>query len=141
MKKAIALFFICFCALRIFSQEIPAVKITDVIKMIDTSNSPLVINFWATWCVPCIEEIPWFENQVSFYKEKGVKLILVSLDFKEDYPAGIKSFIQKKKYTSEVMWLNETDANYFCSMIDKAWQGSIPASLFVDKTKNYRHFV
>lgn len=124
-----------------FSQQIPAVKMDDVVKIIDTSNVPLVINFWATWCQPCIHEIPWFEKQVELYKNKKVRLILVSLDFPEDHPQKLKKFINKNKYRSEVLWLSETDADSFCPKIDQKWEGSIPATLFVNRSKNYRHFV
>ena len=123
------------------AQEVPSVKMNDVVKMIDTSNGPLVINFWASWCVPCINEIPFFEKQVELYKKKNVKLILVSLDFKEDYPEKLKAFVAKNKYASQVLWLSETDADSFCPKIDKEWEGAIPAALFVNQAKNYRHFV
>ncbi len=125
---------------RSFAQEIPSVKMDDVVKMIDTSSTPLVINFWASWCIPCINEIPFFEKQVELYKEKGVKLILVSLDFKEDYPQKLEAYITKSKYRSQVVWLSETDADSFCPKIDKQWEGAIPATLFINRAKNYRHF-
>ena len=123
------------------AQEIPAVKMEDVVKMIDSSSGPLVINFWASWCVPCINEIPFFEKQVELYENKNVKLILVSLDFKEDYPQKLQTFVIKNKYASKVQWLSETDADSFCPKIDKEWEGAIPATLFVNRAKNYRHFV
>ena len=83
-----------------FSQQIKKVKIGDVLKMIDTSSSPLVINFWASWCKPCVHEIPWFEKNIIPLESKGVKLILVSLDLKEDYPKAIAEFAKKENYQS-----------------------------------------
>lgn len=123
------------------AQEIPSVKMDDVINMIDTSTTPVVINFWASWCVPCIHEIPFFEKQVELYKKKNVRLILVSLDFKEDYPEKLKAFVDKNKYRSKVLWLSETDADSFCPKIDKEWEGAIPATLFVNRAKNYHRFI
>ncbi len=122
------------------AQEIPSVKMDDVVKMIDTSKGPLIINFWASWCKPCIQEIPGFEKQVSLAGDK-VKLVLVSLDFSEDYPDKLKVFVSAQKYASSILWLSEKDANSFCPKIDNEWEGGIPATLFVNRSKNYRHFV
>jgi thiol-disulfide isomerase/thioredoxin len=122
------------------STAIPKLKIDELVKMIDTSSQPLIINFWATWCKPCTHEIPWFEETVAEFKDKNVKLILVSLDFKEDYPNKLKQFVAKQKYQSQVVWLNETNADVFCPQIDSLWGGSIPSTLMINKKKNYRQF-
>ena len=65
---------------------------------------------------------------------------MVSLDFPEAYPKGILDFIKKKNISATFLWLNETDADHFCPVIDKQWQGSIPATLFVNQQNNYRKF-
>ena len=139
MKSLIAVIFLLYAGQN-FAQEIPAVKMDDVLRIIDTSTSPVVINFWATWCAPCVHEIPYFEKQVALFKDKGVKLYLVSLDFPEDYPQKIKTFINKQKYRSQVFRLSETNADEFCPRLDKGWEGAIPATLFINRAKNYRHF-
>ncbi len=123
------------------AQSIKRVKIKDVIKMADTSTVPIVINFFATWCRPCVQELPWFESLVPNYKNKGVKLILVSLDYGDDYPKGIASFAKKAGINSEIVWLDETDPNYFCPKIDKRWEGTIPVSLIVNNKNHFRTFV
>ena len=122
------------------AQVIRKVKITDVIKMADTSSVPLVVNFFATWCRPCVEELPWFEKLIPNYKDKGVKLLLVSLDYSDDYPKGIAAFAKKKGINSQIVWLDETDANYFCSKIDMRWQGTIPVSLMVNNKQKIKSF-
>ncbi len=108
--------------------------------MIDTTSSPLVINFWASWCKPCIHEIPWFEKTIEPFKSSGVKLILVSVDFKEDYPKRLTAFVKKQNYQSTILWLDETDANMFCAKIDRTWEGTIPVTLMVNNKKHYRQF-
>ncbi len=141
MKKIIFLLLFTLSASTIFSQDIKKVKIEELVNMIDTSTSPIVVNFWASWCKPCIHEIPWFEKTVAAYKEKGVIMILVSLDFKEDYQnKALHKFVKKTGYTSNVVWLDETDADKFCPPIDSAWGGSIPATLMVNNKKGYRQF-
>lgn len=122
------------------AQAIPKMKIAELVKMIDTSSAPLVVNFWASWCGPCVREIPWFEKQVTAFKAKGVKMVLVSLDFADDYPKTIAAFAKKNGYKSPIIWLDETNADVFCSAIDKSWDGAIPVTLMVNNKKKYRQF-
>lgn len=121
-------------------QTIQKVKITDLEKTIKESKTPLIVNFWATWCMPCIEEIPYFQEQVKKHEKDSVKLILVSLDFREDFPDKVSSFIKKRKFTATVAWLDETKADYFCPIIDPKWSGAIPASLFINNKTGFRKF-
>lgn len=134
----IGLFF--FVATDCFSQEIKQVKINELEKIIKESKTPLLVNFWATWCMPCIEEIPYFQEEVKKHKKDSLQLILVSLDFQKQYPAALSAFVKKRKYVFPVIWLNETDADYFCPKIDSKWSGSIPATLFVNNKTGYRKF-
>ncbi len=141
MKKIAIAFLLSLLVGNVYSQQqIRKVKIGDVVKMIDTSTVPIVVNFWATWCAPCVHEIPWFESSVAELKDKNVKLVLVSLDFKSDFPDKIKAFVKSKGYKASILWLDETDADLFCPLIDNKWSGSIPATLMVNNKKGYRQF-
>ncbi len=128
------------------AQTIKSVRITDVEKIIAESKTPLIVNMWATWCQPCIEEIPYFITEVNKYNgtvknaADSVQLLLVSLDFNYAYPDKIASFIKKRNFTAPVVWLDETNADYFCPKIDQKWSGAIPATLFVNNKKSYRSF-
>ncbi|MBO9660392.1 MAG: TlpA family protein disulfide reductase, partial [Chitinophagaceae bacterium] len=79
------------------AQNAKAIKITELEKMIVESKTPMIVNFWATYCMPCIAEMPAFEKLAAKYKDKGVKLVFVSLDMQDDYPAKVDSFIAKRK--------------------------------------------
>jgi thiol-disulfide isomerase/thioredoxin len=141
MKSLITLLLLLFTG--IFSakaQTIASWKVTKLQQYISTSDSVLVISFWATFCKPCNEEIPYFEKIVNKYKDQKIKLLLVSLDLKEKYPGRIKTFAKKNKYLSQIVWLNETNADYFCPMVDKGWSGGIPSTLIYNPKNGYRKF-
>ncbi|MCR6718770.1 MAG: TlpA family protein disulfide reductase [Chitinophagaceae bacterium] len=141
MKKTMLLFAcVLLMATAAISQNITRVKITDIEKRIDESDKPLVINFWATFCKPCVEEMPHFQKLADEYKSQGIQLLFVSLDLEEDYPATIRQQIKKLKITAPVNWLDEFDADYFCPKIDSTWSGSLPATLFINRNTGYRQF-
>jgi thiol-disulfide isomerase/thioredoxin len=131
--------FIFCAAIACHGQEIKKIKITDLEKTIRESRKPMIINFWATYCIPCLEEIPYFEKAVKSHEKDSVQMLLVSLDLKDDY-ASIKPFAIKRKIRSKIVWLNETDADYFCPKIDSTWSGSLPATLFINNKTGYRKF-
>ncbi len=141
MKKLVV-FTIAFLLISNLSigQTIKKVKIIDVLHMADTSSVPVVFNFFASWCRPCVQELPWFEKTVPNYKGKNVNLILVSLDYADDFPKGILAFAKKHNITSQIVWLEEADPNYFCPKIDKRWEGTIPVSLMINNATNFRAF-
>ncbi|MCZ2299482.1 MAG: TlpA family protein disulfide reductase [Chitinophagales bacterium] len=140
MKKIQLLAIIFSLSFVASSQNIKSVKINDIVNIIDISSAPTVINFWATWCGPCVAEIPWFEKLIDEMKDKNIQLILVSLDFKTAYPKDVTNFVIKKKYKSTIFWLNETDASFYCPLIDKDWNGNIPVTIMVNNKKKYKQF-
>jgi len=112
-----------------------------VVRSFSANNdTTYVVNFWATFCKPCIAEIPDFIKTIEKYKSKKVKLLLVSLDLPTFYPAKIAEFVKKNNYKTNIAWLNETNADHFCPMIDAKWSGAIPATIIVNNKTGYRKF-
>ncbi|GGD26629.1 thiol:disulfide interchange protein [Hyunsoonleella pacifica] len=99
-----------------------------------TDDKTYVINFWATWCGPCVKELPYFEKLNTEYKKNGVEVILVSLDFPHVYESKLKPFIKKKDLKSRVIVLNDDNENKWINEIDKSWSGSIPATIIYNKS-------
>ena len=122
------------------AQTIKKIKVTDLEKTIAESDHPLIVNFWATFCVPCVKEIPYFQSTVAHYQGEQVELILVSLDLPDYYPAKITTFAQERGFTARIVWLDETNADYFCPKVDQRWTGGIPSSLFINNKTHYRRF-
>src|SRR6185369_3827076 len=136
--KNILVIITLFIGANISAQDIKKVKITDLEKTINESKEPMIINFWATYCVPCLKEIPYFQEQA---KSKKVTLLLVSVDLEEAYPKQISAVAKKLKLTAPIKWLNETDADYFCPKVDSSWSGGLPSTLFINNATGYRKFI
>lgn len=102
-------------------------------------NNVYVINFWATWCAPCVKELPYFEKLNTAYKNENVEVILVSLDFPHLYDKKLKPFIKEKKLNSKVIALDDVDMNTWIPKVDRDWSGSIPATIIYknDNSKFY----
>lgn len=105
-----------------------------------------VINFWATWCAPCVKELPYFEKLNTEYSNKNVEVILVSLDFPHLYEKKLKPFIKEKQLKSKVIALDDADMNSWIPKVDENWSGSIPATViykndarkFFEQSFNYK---
>jgi thiol-disulfide isomerase/thioredoxin len=124
------------------AQKIGVYKIDDLLKRINNnSDTTYVVNFWATWCKPCVAELPEFEKLHIDYSSKKVKVILVSMDFKESLTEKLKPFIKKNKYTCEIVLLDEVNGNDFINKISETWSGSIPATLITRKNKSIFEFI
>ncbi|MAZ73943.1 MAG: thioredoxin [Flavobacteriaceae bacterium] len=96
-----------------------------------SSEITYVINFWATWCKPCVKELPYFEKLNKNYKERNVKVVLVSLDFPKHIQKQVIPFIKKHNLQSEILLLDDPDANSWIPKVSEKWTGAIPATLFV----------
>jgi thiol-disulfide isomerase/thioredoxin len=136
-KKAIHHFiFLIFFVFSVQAQEKVTVyeNYDDFAKNIFIEDENIyVINFWATWCAPCIKELPYFEKLTS--ENKNVKVILVSLDSKKDLDKKLIPFIEKRKLQSKVLLLADKDYNTWLSKVDADWSGAIPATLLLHGKK------
>lgn len=134
-------FVLLFAVMQVKGQTPSVYKIDDLLKRIfNNSDTTYVVNFWATWCKPCVAELPDFEKIHNDYKSKKVKVLLVSIDFKEELNKRVKTFLDKNKYTAEVVLLDEVNGNDFIDKISKSWTGAIPATLITRKNKSYNEF-
>jgi thiol-disulfide isomerase/thioredoxin len=123
-----------------FSQKISVIKITDLESRINNqSDTTYIINFWATWCAPCVKELPDFDS-VARTTEGKVKMLFVTMDFKEDINSKVLPFLKKKPLHSDVLLLDEVNGNYFIPKVSEQWTGAIPATLILNNKKKHREF-
>ena len=99
------------------------------------NDTTYVINFWAMWCKPCVEELPEFEHIRKSYQNKRVKVLLVSLDFGSKVEERLTSFLTKKNINAEVVILDDPDSNSWIGKVDDTWDGALPATVVYKKDK------
>lgn len=118
------------------------IKFPELQEYIATSadDKVKVINFWATWCAPCVKELPFIDSLRYTYDAHEVEVLLVSLDF-PDQLSIVNKFLQRKKIGSPVWLLDETDPNFFIDKVDPSWSGAIPATLLVRNSPEQRIFL
>ncbi len=130
------------CAAPTYSQQaISAVKAGQLNDRLNAATDTIyVVNYWATWCIPCVKELPALEKIQEQYKDKPVKVLLISFDFKEQYPEHLEKWVQQKQLKSEVVWMNESVPDEFIPQLNNDWSGSLPATTILYKRKAYRYF-
>ncbi|MBT1706365.1 TlpA family protein disulfide reductase [Chryseosolibacter indicus] len=140
--KIFLLIVITTSALTSFSQPTKVVKLDQLQALMeDRSHSIQVINFWATWCAPCVKELPLFER-LNNENNKELNVTLVSMDLDLDpKPDKVYKFIERKKIKSKVILLDENDPNSYIDKIDKQWSGALPATLIINTKTGHRKFI
>lgn len=140
IKSFLYLFLFGFFSISAYSQNVKLLNIDQLNERIKNGkDSTYVVNFWATWCAPCIKELPHFEKLNAEHKSEKLAVLLVSLDFKSKLASNVVPFVKRKKLKNEVFLLNESSPQEFIDRIDPNWSGSIPATLFIKNDK--RKFV
>ncbi|HSL85837.1 MAG TPA: TlpA disulfide reductase family protein [Bacteroidales bacterium] len=148
MKTAIRILFSVILAVYVTSvfspangQEIRMIGVPELDRILRNGDDRLfVVNFWATWCAPCVKELPVFEKASATYKTSNVSFILISLDFPSQIEKQLKPFLKKNKISLDVALMTDLDYNSWIEKVDPSWQGDIPATLFFNNKKKVRHF-
>jgi thiol-disulfide isomerase/thioredoxin len=113
-----------------FSQQVEVVKFSFIESLLkNKSDTTFVINFWASWCKPCVKELPAFEELNLKNENKNIKVILISLNFKSELETKLK-----------IVLLDEPDYNSWINKVNENWGGAIPATLIINYKNNVKQF-
>lgn len=138
-KKIFFNFLIFFAAGLISFSQVPTMDFNQLEPRLDTgTDSVYVVNFWATWCVPCVKELPEFEKINELYSDRKVKVLLVSLDNPRHMESRVLPFIEQHNLKSEIILLDDPRSNNWIPLVDDSWSGAIPATIVF--TKDSRSF-
>lgn len=137
MKINVLIIFVVFAfSVSGYSQNVKLLNIDQLNERIKNGkDSTYVVNFWATWCAPCIKELPHFEKLKTDHQSDKLAVLLVSVDFKSKLNSAVVPFVKRKNLKNEVFLLNESNPQEYIDRIDKDWSGSIPATLFIKEDK------
>lgn len=105
-------------------------KTGDLLKRISQPDTFFVVNFWATWCKPCVQELPAFDSLSRSVEGTRTKVLLVNLDFADEVEKRVNPFLQKRNINTECVLLDEVNGNVYIDRISSQWSGAIPATYF-----------
>jgi thiol-disulfide isomerase/thioredoxin len=140
-KKLLLLVVFCFLFIwKIQAQEVKLITVSQLESRFKQGKDTIyVVNFWATWCKPCVNELPEFEKFKSANKGKPVKVILISADLKSKLESGVKPFVKAHNLTGEIYLLNEAPSSYN-ERISPDWSGALPGTLIVNSKTGKKTF-
>lgn len=129
-------------AIAIVSAQLPLVTIDELEARLQAGgDTTFVVNLWATWCKPCVKELPWFDR-LQRVNPPGhpLRVLLVSVDDPKDQ-VKVGKYLASKSYSVQTMQLNESNPNDWINRVDTSWSGAIPATLFYHASTAQRLFV
>lgn len=145
MMRAILLIFLILAVSCKKQSKVDSVEENETIEVVNFSeledllnkrgNQLTVVNFWATWCKPCVEELPLFEEVRDSLGESDLKVVLVSLDFPDKFESQLLPFVAKHQLKSQVILLDDPHENEWIPKVDSNWSGAIPATLMLKGTE------
>lgn len=155
MKKSIASFAIAVCSMvfaaaiiwhhhaaaaehprTIAVKPVTSAELQDIIR--HRNGKVLVLNVWATWCLPCIEEFPDLVKISSTYDASKVEVIGVSIDYADEVKTKVRPFLKKHRVLFPIYLAQFASQERFIDSIEKSWNGAIPATFIYDRSGNQK---
>jgi thiol-disulfide isomerase/thioredoxin len=131
----------CIYCIDVKAQQVSERRFSAIDSVMHVKNDTLyVMNFWATWCKPCVKELPAFEEANRKFNGRAFRMILVSLDFANGIETRIRPFLKERDMKTEVWVLKESDYSTWIDKVNEKWSGSLPATLIFNNGKKTRRF-
>jgi thiol-disulfide isomerase/thioredoxin len=139
-KSALIFIIVLLLSLSVKAQTVEVIKVPKLESLISESTGKVqIFNFWATWCGPCVKELPYFEATAQLMSTE-INVNLISIDFVEELNK-VEKFIERKGIESSVYLLDDVDYNSWIDKVDPSWSGAIPATLIVNPVTGKRKFI
>ena len=136
MKKAVLAFIFLLILSNIsLPQDVRKVSSLNQIDSLKSSydGNVILVNFWASWCKPCVEEFPDLLKLRNDFSGKGLKIVFISLDFPEDINTKLIPFLKKNNVDFTTFQCNFKNTEDLMDYFDKKWDGAIPATFIFDR--------
>lgn len=141
-RLLVALLISLVVAFPLNAQSVPIIRFDQLKQQIDQPNDTLyVVNFWATWCAPCVKELPQFETLHKTLTNQPIRVLLVSMDHPSTLKTKVIPFVRARKLQTPVVLLGETDLNTWVDKLVPEWSGALPMTLLLNTKQHVRQFI
>jgi thiol-disulfide isomerase/thioredoxin len=115
------------------TSKVEVVTDKELQKIISARNGkPLLLNVWATWCAPCVEEFPAIIELNKKYNN-NLEVIALSVDMPSEIESRVVPFLKKQGVSFKVIVADEKSSNNMINMLDSSWSGAVPVTFIYDK--------
>jgi thiol-disulfide isomerase/thioredoxin len=143
-KKLFSIFLlslVLFAAETLNAQKLSVInqaEVTSLAHMKADSGQTIVINFWATWCGPCVREIPYFVQADTSLREENFKFVFVSFDPLNN-ESKVQKFIDKNGMPGTHYIIGNYEMEALIKQVHPKWEGGIPFTLAITQKETRYH--
>ncbi len=132
MQRLLIALVVCCAHQQLSAQTFHPASWQEIRQLAESRPDTLtVINFWATWCKPCLAEMPFIDDLTEGFDDKPVRVVFVSVDDEKRRATTLQPFLNKRSIRGEVWSLDNGYPFDWIDRIEPQWSGAIPATIFI----------